>query len=56
MFRQAQTQKKLTGKDLSADEAMPRDKTFTVAEVADRVGVSPATPYRYLPGWRGAAV
>ena len=32
---------------------MLRDGAFTVAEVADRVGVSPATLYRYLPAGRG---
>jgi len=44
--------RKLTEKDLSTARALLRDETVTVAEVAKRLGVSPATLYRELPGGR----
>ncbi|WP_108676676.1 recombinase family protein [Acuticoccus yangtzensis] len=44
--------KKLTEVDLSAARAMLADDTFTVQEVAQRLGVSHATLYRYLPAAR----
>ncbi len=45
--------KSLTAEDLQAARAMLADPTITVAQVAERLGVSPATLYRYLPGGRG---
>ena len=45
---------KLSGKDLTAAKAMLRDEELTVEDVARRVGVSPATLYRHLPGGRSA--
>ena len=44
--------KKLTDSDLKAAKAMLADDDFTVDEVAQRMGVSPATLYRYLPAPR----
>lgn len=44
--------KKLTDADLRAARAMLADDDFTVDEVARRMGVSPATLYRYLPAPR----
>ena len=44
--------KKLTDADLKAAKAMLADDDFTVEEVAKRMGVSPATLYRYLPAPR----
>ncbi|PKP79416.1 MAG: hypothetical protein CVT80_16155, partial [Alphaproteobacteria bacterium HGW-Alphaproteobacteria-2] len=35
--------------------ALLRDPAITVAEVARRLGVSPATLYRHLPGGRSGA-
>lgn len=43
----------LSASDLTAAKAMLRDPEITVAEVAARLKVSPATLYRYLPGGRG---
>jgi DNA invertase Pin-like site-specific DNA recombinase len=40
-------------RDLAAAKALLSDKAITVADAARRVGVSPATLYRYLPGGRG---
>lgn len=48
--------KKLTTKDLSAAKAMLKDDSLTVEDVARRVGVSPATLYRHVPGGRSAVV
>lgn len=39
--------------DLVAAKALLADRSITVAEVARRLGVSPATLYRYLPAGRG---
>lgn len=41
-------------RDLMAAKALLADDQFTVAEVAKRVGISPATLYRYFPGGRNA--
>lgn len=43
---------KLTSQDLAAAKAMLADASFTVADVARRLGVSPATLYRHLPAAR----
>jgi DNA invertase Pin-like site-specific DNA recombinase len=43
----------LSASDLAAAKAMLRDPQITVAEVATRLKVSPATLYRHLPGGRG---
>ncbi len=42
----------MTGTDVAAAKALLCDPEITVKEVADRIGVSPATLYRYLPGGR----
>ena len=44
----------LAEKDLQQARALLRDADITVAEVARRLGVAPATLYRHLPGGRGA--
>ncbi|MFW5454075.1 recombinase family protein [Thioalkalivibrio sulfidiphilus] len=44
----------LTDKDLAAATAMLANETITVEDVAKRLGVSPSTLYRYLPGGRSA--
>ncbi|OOG28809.1 recombinase [Thioalkalivibrio denitrificans] len=44
----------LTEKDLTAATAMLADETITAEDVAKRLGVSPSTLYRYLPGGRSA--
>ena len=47
----------LSKKDYAAAKAMLADPVITVAEVAERLGTSPATLYRYLPkGGRSALV
>jgi DNA invertase Pin-like site-specific DNA recombinase len=45
---------KLMDDDLEAARTMLSNPDITVAEVAERVGVSPATLYRYLPAARTA--
>ena len=45
---------KLMEDDLEAARAMLANPDITVAEVAERLGVSPATLYRYLPAARTA--
>ncbi len=45
--------RKLREQDLVAAKALFTDESITVAEVAERLGVSPATLYRELPGGRG---
>lgn len=47
--------KALSDKDKVAARALLADGGITVAEVAQRVGVSPATLYRYFPGGRALA-
>lgn len=44
----------LAHSDLAAAKALLRDLNITVEEAARRVGVSPSTLYRHLPGGRGA--
>ena len=50
--RQGGRPPKLTPQDLAAARAMLADTSFTVADVALRLGVSPATLYRHLPAAR----
>ena len=50
--RQGGRPPKLTPQDLAAARAMLADMSFTVADVARRLGVSPATLYRHLPAAR----
>jgi DNA invertase Pin-like site-specific DNA recombinase len=45
---------KLTEADLDVAATLLANPDITVAEVAERVGVSPATLYRYLPAARTA--
>ena len=45
---------KLTEDDLDAARTLLANPDITVADVADRLGVSPATLYRYLPAARTA--
>ncbi len=45
--------RKLGEQDLVAAKALLADESITVVEVAERLGVSPATLYRELPGGRG---
>ena len=40
--------------DITAARAMLRVNGISVAEVAERLNVSPSTLYRHLPGGRGA--
>ena len=44
----------MTANALAGAKALLRDPEITIKEVAGRVGVSPATLYRYLPGGRNA--
>lgn len=44
----------VTDKDLVAIKALLANEQITVAEAANRVGISAATLYRYLPGGRSA--
>lgn len=46
---------KLTPQDVAAAKAMLADPSFTVGDVAKRLGVSPATLYRHLPAARAQA-
>lgn len=45
----------LAAADLVAARAMLRDPAISVAEIARRLGVAPATLYRHLPGGRSGA-
>jgi DNA-binding MurR/RpiR family transcriptional regulator len=45
---------KLTDDDLDIARTLLANPDITVADVADRLGVSPATLYRYLPAARTA--
>jgi DNA invertase Pin-like site-specific DNA recombinase len=42
----------LSADDLAAAKALLRDPNITVEQVAERLGVSPSTLYRHLPGGR----
>ena len=44
----------LSAADLAAAKALLRDPGITVEQVAKRLGVSPSTLYKHLPGGRGA--
>ncbi|WP_186394579.1 recombinase family protein [Stappia sp. TSB10GB4] len=44
----------LTNKDLAIVKSMLRDPDITIVDVARKLGVSPATLYRQLPGGRSA--
>jgi len=44
----------LQASDLAAARALLADNNIPVEEIARRLGVSPATLYRHLPGGRGA--
>ena len=46
---------KLTEDDLDVARTLLANPDITVADVADRIGVSPATLYRYLPAARAAS-
>lgn len=46
--------KSLTAKDIVMAKSMLTDPDITMDDVAKRLGVSPATLYRHLPGGRGA--
>lgn len=46
---------KLTKDDLRDAKALLRDPEISVAEAAKRLGVSPATLYRHLPGGRSSS-
>jgi DNA invertase Pin-like site-specific DNA recombinase len=45
---------KLTGDDIEAAKAMLANPDIGVAQIAQRLGVSPATLYRYIPAARTA--
>ena len=45
---------KLTEDDLDVARTLLANPDITVADVADRIGVSPATLYRYIPAARAA--
>lgn len=47
---------KLDAQDLKAARAMLADRSITVAEVAERLKVSPATLYRHLPAARAQVI
>ena len=47
---------KLSNADCRVAKTLLRDPEIGVAEVAERLGVSPATLYRHLPGGRGVVV
>lgn len=47
---------KLDAQDLKAARAMLADRSITVAEVAERLKVSPATLYRHLPAARSQVI
>jgi len=44
----------LTTKDIAMARGMLRDSGVSVTDVAEKLGVSPATLYRHFPGGRGA--
>ena len=45
----------LSNDDIAIARALLADSNLSVGSVAERFGVSAATPYRYFPGGRGAA-
>jgi DNA invertase Pin-like site-specific DNA recombinase len=45
---------KLTGDDIEAAKAMLANSDIGVTQIAHRLGVSPATLYRYIPAARTA--
>jgi AcrR family transcriptional regulator len=46
--------RKLTEDDLEAAQALLANPDIGVTQIADRLGVSPATLYRYIPAARTA--
>jgi DNA invertase Pin-like site-specific DNA recombinase len=42
--------------DITAAKALLRDLNISVGQVAQRLGVSPSTLYRYIPGGRSYEV
>lgn len=46
----------LSSSDLTAVKALLRDPNISVEEAARRMGVSPSTLYRHLPGGRSAVI
>lgn len=44
----------MSAEDIAAAKALLRDPAISVEQAARRVGVSPSTLYRHLPGGRGA--
>lgn len=54
--RKGGRQRKLKADDLKAAKAMLADQDINVEDVARRLGVSPATLYRYLPAARSHAM
>jgi DNA-binding MurR/RpiR family transcriptional regulator len=54
MGRTGARPQKLTEDDLDIARTLLANPDITVADVADRLGVSPATLYRYLPAARAA--
>ena len=47
---------KLTDDDIEAAKAMPPNPDTGVTQIAHRLGVSPATLYRYIPAARTANI
>jgi AcrR family transcriptional regulator len=47
---------KLTEDDLDVARTLLANPDITVADVADRLGASPATLYRYIPAARAANI
>ena len=46
---------KLTEDDLDVARTLLANPDITISDVADRIGVSPATLYRYIPAARAAS-
>jgi DNA invertase Pin-like site-specific DNA recombinase len=55
MGRKGGRPKKMDDADVAAAKALLTDPTITVESVAKRLGVSPATLYRHMPGGRQGA-
>ncbi|RMD59542.1 recombinase family protein [Candidatus Parcubacteria bacterium] len=47
--------RKLSPKQIQIAETLLKDDTLTVREIAEQIGISPATFYRYFPGGRTGA-